>query len=250
MLPVRMIPCLDINHGRVVKGVQFQSLRDAGDPVERADAYNRDGADEISVLDVGATVESRDTLLTVIRELARRVFVPLSAGGGVRSAADMRAMLEAGADKVSLCSAALDKPELLTRCAARFGNQCVVISIDAKRTDRGWEAMAAGGNRKTGRNAVSWAREAVERGAGEILLNAIDRDGTQNGYDLELIHAISSVVNVPVIASGGAGNADHMAEAVGAGASAVLLASVLHDGISTISRLKTDLQKRGVRVRC
>lgn len=250
MLPVRMIPCLDINHGRVVKGVQFKSLRDAGDPVERADTYNRDGADEISVLDVGATVESRNTLLTVIRELARRVFVPLSAGGGVRSAEDMRAMLEAGADKVSVCSAALDKPELLTSCAARFGNQCVVISIDALRTDRSWQAMAAGGSRETGRNAVSWAREAVERGAGEILLNAIDRDGTQNGYDLELIHAVSSVVNVPVIASGGAGNADHMAEAVGAGASAVLLASVLHDGLSTINRLKTDLQKRGVRVRC
>jgi imidazole glycerol-phosphate synthase subunit HisF len=250
MLPVRLIPCLDINNGRVVKGIRFESLRDAGDPVERADFYNRDGADEIAVLDVGATVESRNTLIDIIRNLARRVFVPLSAGGGVRKVDDMRAMLEAGADKVSVCSSALARPELLTEGAKRFGNQCIVISIDARRKATGWQAMAVGGSRDSGRDAVSWAIEAVERGAGEILLNSIDRDGTQAGYDLELIHRITRSVSVPVIASGGAGTTDHMAKAVDAGASAVLLASLLHDGICTINDLKTGLQKKGVRVRC
>lgn len=250
MLPVRLIPCLDINNGRVVKGVKFTSLRDAGDPVERADFYNREGADEIAVLDVGATVGSRNTLIDVIRNLARRVFVPLSAGGGVRTLDDMRAMLEAGADKVSVCSAALDRPELLTEGAKRFGNQCIVISIDARRDNRGWQAMAAGGSRDSGRDAISWAIEAVDRGAGEILLNSIDRDGTQAGYDLDLIHRITRSVSVPVIASGGAGTADHMKEAVCAGASAVLLASLLHGGIFTINDLKTGLQEKGVRVRC
>ncbi len=249
-MPVRLIPCLDINNGRVVKGVKFASLRDAGDPVERADFYNRDGADEIAVLDVGATVESRNTLIDIIRNLARRVFVPLSAGGGVRTVDDMRSMLEAGADKVSVCSSALARPELLTEGAKRFGNQCIVISIDARRNTSGWQAMAAGGSRGSGRDAVSWAIEAVERGAGEILLNSIDRDGTHTGYDLELIHRITRSVSVPVIASGGAGTTDHMAKAVDAGASAVLLASLLHDGICTINELKTGLQKKGVRIRC
>ncbi len=250
MLAVRLIPCLDMDDGRVVKGVRFNNLRDAGDPVTLAAAYNGDGADEISVLDVGATVKSRDTMLDVIRNLAKQVFVPLSAGGGVRSTADMRRMLEAGADKVSVCSAALQNPGLLTEAAARFGSQCVVISIDAARFNGSWKAMSAGGSRDSGRDAVEWAKEAVDRGAGEILLNSIDRDGTHAGYDLDLIHTISKTVDVPIIASGGAGDPDHLAEAVGTGASAVLLASVLHDGQWTISGLKQELKKRGVRVRC
>ncbi len=250
MLAVRLIPCLDMDDGRVVKGVRFNNLRDAGDPVTLAAAYNADGADEISVLDVGATVKSRDTMLDVIRNLARQVFVPLSAGGGVRSVADMRRMLEAGADKVSICSAALADPGLLTEAADRFGAQCVVISIDAARHNGSWKAMSAGGSRDSGRDAVQWAKEAVDRGAGEILLNSIDRDGTHAGYDLDLIHTIAKAVDVPIIASGGAGDPDHLAEAVGAGASAVLLASVLHDGQWTITGLKRELKKRGVRVRC
>jgi cyclase len=246
----RVIPCLDVNAGRVVKGVEFVDIRDAGDPVELAAHYDREGADEIVFLDITATHEKRDTIAALARSTADDVFVPFTIGGGVRSVADAQAVLDAGADKVSINSAALARPELLDELAAVFGAQCVVVAIDAKASgDGSWQAYVAGGRAAAGRDAVSWAREAVERGAGEILLTSMDRDGTSDGYDLELTHAVSDAVGAPVIASGGAGELEHLAQALHAGADAVLCASIFHYGRYTITEAKAHLAAAGIPVR-
>ena len=231
VLAVRVIACLDVDDGRVVKGVNFANLRDAGDPVELAAAYDHDGADELVFLDITASSQRRDTILEVVRRTAEQVFIPLTVGGGVRSVADMDRLLRAGADKVSLNTAAIDRPELLTEAAARFGSQCVMISVDARRAAGGsFEVTTHGGRQGTGLDAVGWAQRAAELGAGEILLNSMDADGTGNGFDLPLIRAVRAVVHVPVIASGGAGRAADFAPAVEAGADAVLAASLFHFG--------------------
>jgi cyclase len=248
----RVIPCLDVDAGRVVKGVEFVDIRDAGDPVELAAHYDREGADELVFLDITATHEKRDTIARLARSTADEVFVPFTIGGGVRSAADAQAVLDAGADKVSLNSAALERPELVNELANVFGAQCVVLAIDAKaRADdrETWEAFVAGGRTPTGRDAVDWAREGVERGAGEILLTSMDRDGTNAGYDLPLTAAVSEAVSVPVIASGGAGELEHLAEALRAGADAVLCASIFHYGRFTIAEAKAHLAAAGIPVR-
>jgi cyclase len=259
----RVIPCLDVDAGRVVKGVEFVDIRDAGDPVELAAHYDREGADELVFLDITATHEKRDTIAKLARATADEVFVPFTIGGGVRTIADAQAVLDAGADKVSVNSAALQRPELLNELAGVFGAQCVVLAIDAKRRagDAGgsaggeeigslaWEAYVAGGRTPTGRDVVEWAREAVERGAGEILLTSMDRDGTSDGYDLALIRAVSDAVSVPVIASGGAGELEHLAQALAAGADAVLCASIFHYGRYTIAEAKAHLAASGIPVR-
>jgi imidazole glycerol-phosphate synthase subunit HisF len=266
----RVIPCLDVDAGRVVKGVEFLDIRDAGDPVELAAHYDREGADELVFLDITATHEKRDTIVQLARRTADEVFVPFTIGGGIRSVQDAQAVLDAGADKVSINSAALQRPELLDELALRFGSQCVVLAIDAKaRTVRvgevsgsnpgapmeapiapsGWEAYLAGGRTPTGRDVIEWAREATERGAGEILLTSMDRDGTNNGYDLPLTSAVSQAVSVPVIASGGAGELDHLAQALQAGADAALCASIFHYGQHTIPEAKAHLAAAGVPVR-
>jgi imidazole glycerol-phosphate synthase subunit HisF len=253
----RIIPCLDVDAGRVVKGVEFVDIRDAGDPVELAAHYDREGADELVFLDITATHEKRDTIARLARSTADEVFVPFTIGGGIRSAADAQAVLDAGADKVSVNSAALERPELIDELAAVFGAQCVVLAIDAKaRTpsgeangSRAWEAYLAGGRTATGRDVVSWAREAVERGAGEILLTSMDRDGTSEGYDLALTSAVSDAVSVPVIASGGAGELEHLAEALRAGADAVLCASIFHYGRYSVGEAKAHLIAAGIPVR-
>jgi imidazole glycerol-phosphate synthase subunit HisF len=253
----RIIPCLDVDAGRVVKGVEFVDIRDAGDPVELAAHYDREGADELVFLDITATHEKRDTIARLARSTADEVFVPFTIGGGIRSAADAQAVLDAGADKVSVNSAALERPELIDELAGVFGAQCVVLAIDAKaRTGAGdgnggpaWEAYLAGGRTATGRDVVGWAREAVERGAGEILLTSMDRDGTSEGYDLALTSAVSDAVSVPVIASGGAGELEHLAEALRAGADAVLCASIFHYGRYTVRQAKDHLTAAGIAVR-
>lgn len=245
----RVIPCLDVDAGRVVKGVEFVDLRDAGDPVALAAQYDRDGADEVVFLDITATSDKRATVVELARHAADEVFVPLTIGGGIRSLADAQAVLDAGADKISVNSAALQRPELIDELARRFGAQCVVLAIDAKAARDGWEAFLAGGRTPTGRDAVAWAREGTERGAGEILLTSMDRDGTSAGYDLALTRAVSDAVAVPVIASGGAGRLDHLGEAVRAGADAVLLASILHYGQHTVGEVKAKLAADGVPVR-
>jgi cyclase len=246
----RVIPCLDVDAGRVVKGVEFVDLRDAGDPVELAARYDRDGADEVVFLDITATSDKRATVVELARRAADEVFVPLTIGGGIRSVADAQAVLDAGADKVSVNSAVLQRPELIDELASRFGAQCVVLAIDAKSSvDGGWEAFLAGGRTPTGRDAIGWAREATGRGAGEILLTSMDRDGTNAGYDLALTAAVAAAVEVPVIASGGAGRLEHLTEAVRAGADAVLLASILHYGQHTVSEIKARLAADGVPVR-
>jgi imidazole glycerol-phosphate synthase subunit HisF len=247
----RVIPCLDVDGGRVVKGTAFVDIRDAGDPIELATRYDLAGADELIFLDITATSDKRGTVVELARQTADEVFVPFTIGGGIRSVADAQAVLDAGADKVSVSSAALSRPELLDELAGTFGAQCVVLSLDAKaRTDEGgWEPYLAGGRTPTGRDAVAWAREAVERGAGEILLNSIDRDGTSSGYDLELIAAIAAAVSVPVIASGGAGELAHLVEALNAGADAVLCASIFHYGQHTVGEVKRYLANAGVPVR-
>jgi cyclase len=246
----RVIPCLDVDAGRVVKGVGFLDLRDAGDPVELACRYDAAGADELVFLDITATSDKRETVVELARRTADDVFIPFTIGGGIRSVADAQAVLDAGADKVSVNSAALARPELLNELAGVFGAQCVVLAIDAKeRDDGGWEAYAAGGRTATGRDAVEWAREGVERGAGEILLTSMDRDGTNAGYDLKLTQAIADAVEVPVIASGGAGEISHLVEAVTAGADAVLCASIFHYGHHTVGEVKTQLAEAGVAVR-
>ena len=247
----RIIPCLDVTAGRVVKGVRFQELRDAGDPVELAAFYDHAGADELVFLDITASSDNRAILLDVVARTADEVFIPLTVGGGVRSVEDMQLLLSHGADKVSVNSAALADPDLLTRCAEVFGAQCVVLAIDAKRRDGGgWEVHSHGGRRPTGRDAVEWAREAERLGAGEILLTSMDRDGTGNGYDLELTAAITSAVRLPVIASGGAGNAGHIYDALTrGGAEAALVASILHFGGTTVANLKSELADRGLDIR-
>jgi imidazole glycerol-phosphate synthase subunit HisF len=245
----RVIPCLDVDAGRVVKGVEFVDLRDAGDPVELAAQYDRDGADEVVFLDITATSDRRATVVELARRAADEVFVPLTIGGGIRTVADAQAVLDAGADKVSVNSAALQRPELIDELAARFGAQCVVLAIDAKAGGDGWQAFLAGGRTPTGRDAVAWAHEASDRGAGEILLTSMDRDGTNAGYDLGLTRAVSDAVEVPVIASGGAGRLEHLADAVRAGADAVLLASLLHYGQHTVGEVKAHLAADGVPVR-
>jgi cyclase len=246
----RVIPCLDVDRGRVVKGVGFVDLRDAGDPVELAARYDAAGADELVFLDITATSEARSTVVELARRSADEVFIPFTIGGGIRSASDAQAVLDAGADKVSVNSAALARPELIDELGGTFGAQCVVLAIDAKACgDGAWEAYLAGGRTPTGRDVVSWAKEGVERGAGEILLTSMDRDGTASGYDLELIEAVARAVSVPVIASGGAGELEHLAPAIEAGADAVLCASIFHYGQHTVAEVKEYLADRGVAVR-
>jgi imidazole glycerol-phosphate synthase subunit HisF len=251
VLAKRVIPCLDVDAGRVVKGVRFEHLRDAGDPVELAAHYDREGADELVFLDITATLEDRAATLDVVSRTAEEVFIPLTVGGGVRHEDDVQALLRAGADKVSVNSAAVRDPSLLARCADRFGTQCMVIAIDAKRRDGGWEVYVDAGRTATGRDALEWAAEATSRhGAGEVLLTSMDRDGTGEGYDLDLLRAIAGAVAVPVIASGGAGEPAHFADALTDGhADAVLAASRWHDGDLTIREVKEHLAARGIPVR-
>ena len=252
---VRVIPCLDVDAGRVVKGVNFVDLRDAGDPVELAAAYDAAGADELTFLDITASSGERETTYDVVRRTAECVFIPLTVGGGVRSTSDVDALLRAGADKVGINTAAIARPALLAQAAERFGSQCVVLSVDARRvvdgppTPSGFEVTTHGGRRGTGIDAVEWAARGQELGVGEILLNSMDGDGTKDGYDLPLIQAVRAVVDVPVIASGGAGALEHFAPAVEAGADAVLAASVFHFGIMRIGEVKDALRAEGVEVR-
>jgi cyclase len=246
----RVIPCLDVDGGRVVKGTRFLDLRDAGDPVELAAYYDREGADELVFLDITATSSKRDTVVELARRTADEVFVPFTIGGGIRSTEDAQAVLDAGADKVSVNSAAVARPELISELGEVFGAQCVVLAIDARgRGDGTWEVVVAGGREPTGRDAVAWAREGVERGAGEILLTSMDRDGTNDGYDLALTQAVAEAVGVPVIASGGAGELDHLAEALDAGADAALAASIFHFGRFSIAQAKEHLAASGLPVR-
>jgi cyclase len=272
----RVIPCLDVDAGRVVKGTNFVDIRDAGDPVELAERYDAEGADELVFLDITATHEKRDTMVALARRTADNVFVPFTIGGGIRSVADAQAVLDAGADKISVNSAAVARPELIDELADRFGAQCVVLAIDAKRgrrpdeakssrgptsgagagptpdadaADLSWEVFVAGGRTATGRDAVDWAREGVERGAGEILLTSMDRDGTNDGYDLALTSAVADAVAVPVIASGGAGTLEHLADALRAGADAALCASIFHYGRHTVGEAKEHLAAAGIPVR-
>ena len=251
MLAKRVIPCLDVDAGRVVKGVRFEQLRDAGDPVELAAHYDREGADELVFLDITATLEDRAATLDVISRTAEEVFIPLTVGGGVRTDDDVHALLQAGADKVSVNSAAVRDPSLLARCADRFGTQCMVVAIDAKRRDTGWEVHVDAGHTGTGWDAVEWATDATTRhGAGEVLVTSMDRDGTGEGYDLDLLRAIAGGVAVRVIASGGAGEPAHFADALTDGhADAVLAASRWHDGDLTIRDVKEHLAARGIPVR-
>jgi cyclase len=245
----RVIPCLDVDRGRVVKGVGFLDLRDAGDPVELSARYDAEGADELVFLDITATADRRETVVELARRTADEVFVPFTIGGGIRTVTDAQAVLDAGADKVSVNSAALQRPQLLDELSRTFGSQCVVLAIDAKRHGTGWEAYLAGGRTATGRDAVGWAQEAVARGAGEILLTSMDRDGTSAGYDLELTRAVAEAVAVPVIASGGAGELDHLVQALQAGADAVLCASIFHYGRHSLAEVKRHLAAAGVPVR-
>lgn len=246
---VRVIPCLDVDAGRVVKGVNFRDLRDAGDPVELADRYDQEGADELTFLDVSASKAGRGTMLDVVRRTADRVFIPLTVGGGVRDVADARALLRAGADKVSVNTAAIARPELLRELADAFGSQCVVLSVDARREGNHFGVTTHGGTRSAGLDALDWARRGVELGVGEILLNSMDADGTRAGFDLDLIRAMRAAVPVPVIASGGAGRSADFPPAVGAGADAVLAASIFHFGDVTIRGVKDALAASGYEVR-
>lgn len=250
MLTVRVIPCLDVEDGQVVKGIKFKDTRYAGDPVELASSYNEQGADEIIFLDIGATYRSRKIMIDVVENVSKKVFVPLTVGGGIKDIRDMRGLLNAGADKVSICSAALQNPELIREGARVFGSQCIVLSIDAKRTADSWHAFVKGGREDTGVDALEWAKKGEEFGAGEILLNSIDADGTRAGYDLELTQMISEKASIPVIASGGAGNLSQVFDAIEIGkADAVLVASLLHYKEYTVSDIKYYLRMRGVRIR-
>jgi imidazole glycerol-phosphate synthase subunit HisF len=250
MLLRRVIPCLDVDKGRVVKGVEFVNLRDAGDPVELAVRYQDEGADEIVFLDITASHEKRETVARLARRCADDVFIPFTIGGGVRSVGDAQAVLDAGADKVSVNSAAVARPELLGEMAEVFGAQCVVLAIDARREGEGYGVYVDGGRRPVGRDAIGWARQGVERGAGEILLTSMDRDGTENGYELELTRAVADAVDVPVIASGGAGSLDHLVDAVErGGADAVLCASIFHYGRHTVREAKERMSEAGIPVR-
>ncbi len=252
MLTKRVIPCLDVTGGRVVKGTKFLQLRDAGDPVESALAYNDQGADELVFLDITASSDDRSTMLDVVRRTADQCFMPLTVGGGVRTADDVRALLHAGADKVSVNTAALARPETIDECARAFGSQCIVLAVDAKRGESpgSWSVYTHGGRRSTGRDVLEWTREAVARGAGEILLTSMDADGTRDGYDIELTAAVGDAVGVPVIASGGAGKLEHLAEVLTRGhADAVLAASIFHFGEYDIAAVKRFLAARGIPVR-
>jgi cyclase len=249
-LTKRVIVCLDVRGGRVVKGVQFEGLRDIGDPVDLAERYERDGADEIVFLDIGATHEERATTLELATHTAERLFIPLTIGGGVRTAADMAAALRAGADKVGVNSAAVARPEIITEGARKFGSQCIVASIDARLEGAAWRVYTSGARVRTELDAVAWARECASRGAGEILLTSIDRDGARTGYDLELTRAVSAAVNIPVIASGGAGTALHVCDVLErAGADAALVAGIVHDGITTVAELKNAMRAANIPVR-
>ncbi|MDP3007733.1 MAG: imidazole glycerol phosphate synthase subunit HisF [Methylococcales bacterium] len=254
-LAKRIIPCLDVDNGRVVKGVQFVDIRDAGDPVEIARRYDREGADEITFLDITATHHERDTMVHVVEQVASEVFIPLTVGGGIRTLDDIRTMLNAGADKVGINSAAIFRPEFVREAAERFGSQCIVVAIDAKKVSADgepnrWEIFTHGGRKPTGIDAVEWAIKMVEFGAGEILLTSMDKDGTKSGFNLPLTRAVSEAVSVPVIASGGVGNLDHLAEGILEGkADAVLAASIFHFGEYTIEQAKQHLRSRGIEVR-
>jgi cyclase len=252
MVLKRVIPCLDVDKGRVVKGTNFVDIRDAGDPVELAARYQDEGADEIVFLDITASHERRDTVAALARRCADEIFIPFTIGGGIRSVADAQAVLDAGSDKVSVNSAAVERPELIGDLASVFGAQCVVLAIDARRRagPEGYEVVVQGGRTETGREAVEWAREGVERGAGEILLTSMDRDGTEDGYELELTRRVADAVDVPVIASGGAGNLSHLVEAVEIGrADAVLCASIFHYGAFTVGEAKNRMRTAGIPVR-
>lgn len=250
MLAKRIIPCLDVKSGRVVKGTQFLNLRDAGDPVENARFYDEQGADEIAFLDITASYEERDILIDIVRRTAEEIFIPLTVGGGVRSLEDIRKLLKAGADKVSINTAAVKDPHLVERATKRFGSQCIVIAIDAKKKGDGWEVFTHGGRVPTGIDAVEWAKRVEEMGAGEILLTSMDRDGTKDGYDIELTRTISECVGIPVIASGGVGTLEHLYEGLVLGkADAVLAASIFHYREYTIAQVKSYLKEKGVVVR-
>ena len=249
MLKLRVIPCLDVKDGRVVKGVNFVSLRDAGDPVEQAAVYDAAGADELTFLDITASHENRDTILDVVSRTAERVFLPLTVGGGVRSTEDMRRLLMAGADKCSMNSAAFARPALVSEAARKFGSQCVVVAVDARRQGDHWEVFTHGGRTGTGRDAVAWCREVEALGAGEILLTSMDRDGTGSGFDLDLLRAVCGAVRLPVVASGGVGSLAHFAEGARAGATGLLAASVFHFGTFTVAQVKAALAAEGLPVR-
>ncbi len=250
MLAKRIIPCLDVRGGRVVKGTRFVDIRDAGDPVEVAARYDREGADEIVFLDITASYEERGIIMDVASRTAEQVFMPLTVGGGVRNAADVRALLAAGADKVSINTAAVENPDLVREAALLFGSQCIVVAIDAKRRNGGWEVYTHGGRNGVGLDAIEWARRVEELGAGEILLTSMDRDGTKNGYDIPLTASVAEATGIPVIASGGAGTLEHLREALVSGkADAVLAASIFHFGVYTIMQAKDYLRERGVTIR-
>jgi cyclase len=254
-LAKRIIPCLDVDNGRVVKGVKFVDIRDAGDPVEIARRYDREGADELTFLDITATHDNRETMVHVVEQVASEVFIPLTVGGGIRTLDDIRRMLNAGADKVGINSAAVANPEFVREAARRFGSQCIVVAIDAKKVSSGkepdrWEIFTHGGRKATGIEAIGWAQQMVAYGAGEILLTSMDRDGTREGFDLALTRAISDAVNVPLIASGGVGCLDHLAEGIIQGkADAVLAASIFHFGEYTVQQAKQHMASRGIEVR-
>jgi cyclase len=251
MLAKRIIPCLDVTAGRVVKGVNFLELRDAGDPVEIARRYDEQGADELTFLDITATSDERDLILHIIEAVATQVFIPLTVGGGVREVSDVRRLLNAGADKVSMNSSAVARPDLVSEASSKYGSQCIVVAIDAKQSSPGkWEVFTHGGRKGTGMDAVQWAQEVARRGAGEILLTSMNRDGTKNGFDLELTAAVSDAVSVPVIASGGVGNLQHLVDGVKIGhADAVLAASIFHYGEYTVGQAKAFMAEQGVAVR-
>ena len=250
MLAKRIIPCLDVKSGRVVKGTQFVELKDAGDPVENAKAYDQQGADEIAFLDITASYEKRDILIDIVRRTAEEIFIPLTVGGGVRTLEDIRKLLKAGADKVSINTAAVKDPQFVSRASKRFGSQCIVIAIDAKRKAEGWEVYTHGGRVPTGIDAVLWAKQMEEMGAGEILLTSMDRDGTKDGYDIPLTRTISELVGIPVIASGGVGTLEHFYEGLADGkASAVLAASIFHYREYSVFEVKSYLKEKGVTVR-
>ncbi|MFT9257711.1 MAG: imidazole glycerol phosphate synthase subunit HisF [Acetobacter sp.] len=250
MLKLRVIPCLDVKNGRVVKGVNFVSLRDAGDPVEQAAVYDAAGADELTFLDITASHENRDTIFDVVSRTAEKIFLPLTVGGGVRSTGDMRRLLLAGADKCAMNSAAVARPELVNEAARKFGSQCVVVAVDARQIAPGrWEVFTQGGRTATGRDAIDWCREVAERGAGEILLTSMDRDGTRSGFDLDLLRAATGAVRLPIVASGGVGALEHFVDGALAGATGLLAASVFHFGQFTVSDVKTALADAGLPVR-
>jgi len=251
MLTKRIIPCLDVDEGRVVKGVNFVDIKDAGDPVELAEVYDQQGADELVFLDITASSDKRETMVELVRKTAEKVFIPFTIGGGIRTTEDIRTLLNAGADKVSINSAAVKNPDLIAEGAKKFGSQCIVIAIDAKRAGDSWEVYIHGGRKKTGLNAVEWAEKVEELGAGEILLTSMDADGTKDGYDLELTSTISEKLNIPVIASGGAGNVEDIEEVYTTGkADAALAASIFHFNEYTIAEVKKYLNQKGVNVRC